>query len=143
MKSKLNQYSDLSCNKITVKTSPDSQNKKLELNMPDNMSTVSIERYTSQGGENSHEGTEKKTPSQLMAVFSTQTVHWTSIILERADRPNTIMKTQASTYALNTMRFNNKLSFFLVSSSMLIRENVDWHDNMSIMGVVRLKFLVT
>lgn len=48
--------------------------------MPDNMSTVSIERYTSQGGRIALKARRKKTPSQLMAVFSTQTVHWTSII---------------------------------------------------------------
>ena len=115
--------------------------KKLELNMPDSMSTVSIERYTSQGSR-IHEGTEEKDskPARGSVQHSDCTLDFHH--LKRGDCPNTIMKTHASTYALNMMCFNNKLSFLsLVSSSMLIRRECDWYDNMSIMGVVRLKFL--
>lgn len=82
MKSQLNQHSDLELRrKITAKTSPDSQNKKsLNWTCPTVWAQWSIERYTSQGSRIAMKAQRKKTPSQLVAVFSTQTVHWTSII---------------------------------------------------------------
>lgn len=143
MKSKLNQYSDLELQcKITVKTSPDSQNKKSLSEHAWQYEHSEHERYLSQRRENSHEGAERKKDSKPAHGSVCLLRLYTGLPLFGKGRSSTIMKTQASTYALNTMRFNNKLSFLsLVSSSMLIRRECDWHDNMSIMGVVRLNFL--
>lgn len=143
MKSKLNQHSDLESRcKMTAKTAPDSQNQKAWIEPARQYEQSEHRKAHLTRKQNGREGTEEKDskPARGSVQLSDCTLDFH--YLKRGDRTNTITKTNASTYAPNTMCFNNKLSFLsLVSSNMLIRRECDWQDNMSIMGAVRLKFL--